>query len=667
MGLQTATNAKTGERVVLVDNQWQPITQSATNKEGVKAYLVNDKWLTDEGISAPTQESTAGEVPGQRRQPTLSERALGTPLARIALGAATPFVGAFQAGANVGDVIAEKIGFQPTVGKDVADWWNNLQAMKEKGMETPEQRLYGAVNPDILGTAATVGTGVAGLGKSAATTIGKKVLEGGKLGAVFGAATPGIDTAEKTATAGAAGAALGAAAPIVIPAAARAAGWLYDAAKGKLVQMKAGKILREIAGPELDAIRVATANAAPGKTAAQAVQEAGIIAPTLQAMGEKGKTLTPELATQAAQRKAAEKAARKATIVKVTPNQALLEAERANASNVAYGKAYSSDAQRLAQLAEETAAGRSMGGATGYASPESLTPALTALKQNPVIEAAAKVASKNRAGMSDPMASLEGLHLMKIAIDNRFKNRLAPTALQKFDDAALMAAKQQLLAAIEGTTNKPGISPLYGLARQQYAAMSPEIDQAKVLNEMLSVLNKPGGGERAGPFLNVLGRGESALLKKSTGFPRYEGLEDVLTQPQMRAANKVAGELERDMAMSELATEGNPSLTKLLNQDTSPFKLPAYLNWVATSLNSISNKLQGRVNDKTLVAIAKGMQTGKGASELLNAIPFKERNLVMKAMVDSKVWNPAVLSTVGSTTGNALAPKQQSQNALAPP
>jgi hypothetical protein len=48
MALQTATNPETGERVALVGESWQPITQSATNKEGAKAYLVGNNWLTDE-------------------------------------------------------------------------------------------------------------------------------------------------------------------------------------------------------------------------------------------------------------------------------------------------------------------------------------------------------------------------------------------------------------------------------------------------------------------------------------------------------------------------------------------------------------------------------------------------------------------------------------------
>jgi len=62
MGLQTATNPKTGERVVLVGDQWQPVMQSATNKEGIKAYLVGDQWLTDD---APAPAAAPAQPKGQ--------------------------------------------------------------------------------------------------------------------------------------------------------------------------------------------------------------------------------------------------------------------------------------------------------------------------------------------------------------------------------------------------------------------------------------------------------------------------------------------------------------------------------------------------------------------------------------------------------------------------
>ncbi len=60
MTLQTATNPDTGERVALVEGEWKPITQSATNAEGVKAYLVGGSWVVDDRATpTPKQEAKA--------------------------------------------------------------------------------------------------------------------------------------------------------------------------------------------------------------------------------------------------------------------------------------------------------------------------------------------------------------------------------------------------------------------------------------------------------------------------------------------------------------------------------------------------------------------------------------------------------------------------------
>jgi len=472
------------------------------------------------------------------------------------------------------------------------------------------------------------------------------------------------------ATGGAIGGALmGAAAPVVIPAAAKAAGWVWDTMSGKLVQMKAGKVLREIAGTELDAINKALGTAKPGRTAAQAVQEAGVINPVFQAISKKGKEI-PELASAMAQRELGEEAARKATIRAVTPDleQALLEREQIPGEM--YNRARAVDVMRQQIAAEEAAAGNALKGATGYTAPPATTPALEALRDNPVITAAIKeaktLAASSGRPVADPMSSLEGLHLMKVAIDNQFKNPSAATALQNYSNTALQNTKTRLLQAIEGTTNEPGVSPLYGIARQIYAEKSIPVNQAQVLNEMLSVLEKPGGGERVTPFLNALGRGEQAMLKRSTGLPRYEELGQVLSQPQMAAVQDVAGQMSRDAQMARLAAEGKPALAKLLKEDTAPITSPSWFNWMTTALNKVSSNLQGRVNDKTIKSIAQAMESGKGAQDLLNSVPASERNIVLKAMIDSKSWDPAVLSTIGATTRNALAPnRQRNQNAFA--
>ncbi len=69
MAIETATNPKTGEQAAFVDGKWLPITETATNAEGKKAYLIGGKWLTDEPAAPPAPEPVTSEVPGPRRQP----------------------------------------------------------------------------------------------------------------------------------------------------------------------------------------------------------------------------------------------------------------------------------------------------------------------------------------------------------------------------------------------------------------------------------------------------------------------------------------------------------------------------------------------------------------------------------------------------------------------
>lgn len=72
MALQTATNPQTGDRVALVGGEWKPITQTATNKAGARAYLVGSEWVVDEAPApAPAQRSTPVSAP-EPTQPLLS-------------------------------------------------------------------------------------------------------------------------------------------------------------------------------------------------------------------------------------------------------------------------------------------------------------------------------------------------------------------------------------------------------------------------------------------------------------------------------------------------------------------------------------------------------------------------------------------------------------------
>lgn len=617
--------------------------------------------------SAAPAPSESG-IPAPRKA-TTAELALASPPARMALGLATPFVGAVQAGANVGDWINEKIGQKPVVSRAISDWWNNVQAMKERGMaaSSPEA-MYGAKPVDVAGTLAGMALPMGAAGK--ADTVMQAVKEGAKMGAITGAAQPGTEKLSEQALGAAVGGTIGAAAPIAIPAAARAAGWIQDAVSGNLFQVKAGKILREISGdklPEIQSVLKSASVTRPGQTSAQVVQEAGITAPVFQAMGQRA---SQERAGPAAERALREETARINALRAVTPDLEQAIAARGQSANALYGQARNADVMRQQIAAQEAAAGNVLRGATGYEAPSATTPALEALRQNPVIAAAAKeakvLAASSGKPVADPMASLEGLHMMKVAIDNQFKNRTASTALQNYSDAALNNTKAQLLAAIEGTANQPGVSPLYGAARQTYASMSPPVNQAQVLSEMASVLQKPGGGERVTPFLNALGRGENAMLKRANQQPRFGGLSEVLTPEQMQTTQDIARQLNRDAEMERLASMGSRQLSRILKEE--PSSLPA-TGKVEIVINRVTNALKGKVSSKTMEVLAKGMESGADTATLLTTLPTAERNTVLKALTDAKLW--ATKAGIGLSTGaatgavNMMRPKESEiQNAL---
>ena len=605
--------------------------------------------------TAPIEPVSDTGIPKGRKAATLTEQALATPVARAVLGAATPLVGAVQFGANVGDYLNEKLGQKPVVSKAISDWWNEVQAMKERGMEatSPEVAL-GAKPRDIIGTVAGIAPAL--MQPQNALTTGRQLAEGMKQGAVIGAMQPGTNRLSDQAMGGAAGAVLGGAAPLALPAVAKAAGWIWDAVGGRLVQVKAGKIMREISGDNLAAIQSANAKAAPGLTSAQAVQEAGITAPAYQAAAQRAPTTN--IATAKAIKDAEDVAARVTMIESQTPNLAKAEKLRGDTSTTNYGAAFAADAQRQAELAAKEQASRALSGTAGPTFEAKIAPELQALKKNPAIMSAEAEAKKLAATKGidlgkDPMSTLEGLHYMKLAIDAQFKSPTAATALQNYSGAALANTKAQLLNAIEQ------VSPLYSVARIRHAALSDEVNQAKVLNQLAETLKGSGtAAEKPQQFLNALGQGEAAMLKRAEQNPQFGGVKTLLNEPQTAAVNKVASQLQRDADMAMLAQRGEEALKGILRER--PTTVPG-INMASAIINRVTSVLRGQVSEKTLETVAKGMQTGKGANELLATLPSSEREAVLIALGQMKVSGAAA----GLAGGNALTPSRKNQNALA--
>ena len=207
--------------------------------------------------------------------------------------------------------------------------------------------------------------------------------------------------------------------------------------------------------------------------------------------------------------------------------------------------------------------------------------------------------------------------------------------------------------------------PGYQQAQKVFAAASPPVNQAKVLGAMQQVLTQPlGVGERAGPFMTALGRGETALLKKSTGAARYDDLSQVLTPQQMNVVKGVESELKRNAEVVRQTQAGADAMKIILEANQSKFRLPSFLDVKVTVTNQMLDILKDKMSADVLKELEKGFASAKDFETLMKKVPASQRIDVLRALGQANL-SPTKLNII-TQTQNALAPTQENRNALAP-
>jgi len=645
MALQTATNPQTGERVALVGDAWQPILQSATNKEGVKAYLIGDKWLTDTPANEP-----------ESRQ-------------------------------NVGAEL-------PAFAKDNPNLYAGL--VKARQMAGPTIEMLGGVAGGVLG---------AGAGAVASPTVVINPVTGGVAGSAVGYATAKellnkADVALGLAPKETGGQAMDRAVGNVAEGAMfEVGGQVAGKALNKLVDAGtylAGKVADINQLPKQLAAKIARksfetpANVAAGRnalqeavkagddvTAQQALAQGKVIAPGTQAVLEKTTAKTGNLAKDT--KLAQQEAARMSTIKNITPDlKAGIDARKA-ASDPLYKAADKTIvpidgdvAAVLARMPEGTLAA-----AANIAKMEGRPFIMGQSSVGKMVEMPGQFDQYGKPVMvpaTDKLAELTGesMHYIRRALSD-IAYGSPVTGVGRDAQIAARGLLDDYTKVFELKV------PDYKQARAIFSDKSAPVNQAQVLKEMVSVLEKPGGGERVGPFLNVLGRGEEAMLKRAggKGAPRYESLSEVLTPEQLQTVRKVADELATQKSIGEQVSSGQQMATKLLKDELPNYRLPNIFNVIATTANKMLDTLGLKVGEKTIKEIAKAGETAKSFDELLGLLPGEDRVKILKAMSDPDTWakfhtvakNPAVSKGLMGASAdvpempvNALAPQQQPQN-----
>jgi hypothetical protein len=452
---------------------------------------------------------------------------------------------------------------------------------------------------------------------------------------------------------------------------------------GQLPNQLAARTARESLGTpqQVAAARAALqATEAQGLTAQQALARGGVVSPSAQATIEKTVKKTGAVDTRAAI-EASQEAARKSTIQNVTPDlQAAVNARRA-ASQPLYQAADRAVVPIDSELTEIIA--RMPDGTLSQAAliakmegrPFIMGKTAPAkMVETGVLDASGKPVMREVPGQTAEITG-ESLHYIKRALGDIAYG--SPATTQAGRDTQL-AARKLLDDYIKVFETKV---PEYGQARQIFSDLSAPVNQAQVLKEMVSVLEKPGGGERIGPFLNVLGRGEQAMLKRAggRGAPRYESLNEVLTPDQLAKVREVARQLETEAAVGQQISAGQQRATELLREELPNYRLPNIFNVFATTANKVLDTLGVKVGKKTIEKMAEASLTAKSFDELLATLPGNERSAVLKAISDPSTWatikpatGAAIMGTAGAVENpptpapvNNLAPAAAPANALA--
>jgi hypothetical protein len=410
---------------------------------------------------------------------------------------------------------------------------------------------------------------------------------------------------------------------------AKGTGNVIDAMRGESAANRAGSIVRNALTEEgrapqnLAAAQNALANARPDMTVRQTL--ADVTSPQVQYLGKTVEAKTAPGNALAVQQ--AQEANRMAQLQGITPDLQAAETARRNLSEPLYNAA---------------------------------TRPLTFVNTAPLTQQVDAILAANP-GNTKLVSALEQV---KTGLQASTSAEQVSSVLDNIKD--LISSKDNKFIVSNLVDVKKTIEqalPGYERAQQVFAAASPPVNQAKVLGAMQDVLTQSlGTGERAGPFMTALGRGETALLKKATGAARYDDLSQVLSPQQMGVVKGIESELKRNAEVVRQTQAGADAMKIILEANQSKFRLPSFLDVKVTVTNQMLDILKDKMSANVLKELEKGFSSAKDFQTLLKKVPASQRIDVLRALGQANL-SPTKLNVL-TQTQNALAPAQENQNAM---
>jgi len=591
-------------------------------------------WESDPEVGSPP--TGLADYAKQPRTFTQAELLAGSPAVRFAMGAASPFLGAAQLGAEAAgnkDVTAhlqrveemkqagmtlaadlqrlkegrEKMAAMPGYEAAVANVDRQIVAIEQELAKLQAQGREDTAGFDVAGTAgAVVSPAFLGAAKAlpAAATLTGRMAQGAALGGVAGLTAPVVnedDFASAKTLQMLVGTLGGAVVPIFTTLAAKGGKAVYRALIEPLVNPDAIKqrAFLEAAGDKADDIvKLLRENKelVPGAkpTAGEAAVPAGRAEfAGLQRAAEK------ELPSAYLARVDEQNAARLAAIRTVGKTPADLRAAEA-ARSAAASKAYGAVAEDVLPVAD------------------TLKTLLHRPTMAKALETARTLAQESGRKLDLSKLTVRDAQTLKVALDDLIDPANTASGLGNAERTAAIKTRSDFFAWLG---NK---APGWAQAREAFAAASRPINQMQVGQELEQKLTNAVSDEarqRAGVYAQAL-RDAPRTLKRATGQPRFQELSEILTPEQLRVVESVKADLARGVRFDEMAKRGfgaagtSDLATRAMDQALGG-KLPGMLQRAVLVTNSLISRMQGKIDQKLAAEIAAEMLNPPQVAESL--------------------------------------------------
>lgn len=190
------------------------------------------------------------------------------------------------------------------------------------------------------------------------------------------------------------------------------------------------------------------------------------------------------------------------------------------------------------------------------------------------------------------------------------------------------AAGDNVKKLIDAELNKSS-NGLWGKYLEEYATHSKKLDRMAVGSVLEQKLGTSfGNPERAGAFTTAV-ENVTSTLKKATGIPRYDKLEQVLTADEIKTINSIKADLARQGKAESLAK----GVTDLENAIPTPGKGINALNQAVTLAKSVVSYLEKGSQKEFDRKMAQMMMNPQEMATFLQTFPTSKVDNVVSAMM----------------------------------